>query len=77
MQLQYELFAVLYAFSLVFKLKTNFFKFTVHMYIFLYFCSRKDFLLTPTLVMHTVLKTKTNAKTIEIQKQNNSACIHN
>ena len=30
-----------------------------------------------TLVMQTVLKTKTKSKTIEIQKQNNSAYIHN
>ena len=34
------------------------------------------FLYNP-IVMHTVLKTKTKAKPIEIQKQNNSAYIHN
>ena len=30
-----------------------------------------------TLVMHTVLKTETKAKTIELQRQNNSTYIHN
>ena len=37
---------------------------------------RKDFCIAPYIIMHTVLKTETKAKTIELQKKNFNVWVY-